>query len=70
MLGSYPIHKAGVSMKRWSDGVPMSKLQRSTDQSVVWYCKSCEKSTMAQVPHNVSEALRCPECGTLKESRD
>jgi len=70
MLGAHPIQKAGVPMKRWSDGVPVRKLRRPTEQSVVWYCKTCEKSTIAQVPHNVSEALRCPECGTLKDSRD
>jgi rubrerythrin len=57
-------------MKRWSGGITMNRLRRKTDQSVVWYCKSCEKSTIAQVPHNVIQAIRCPACGTLKEARE
>jgi rubrerythrin len=57
-------------MKTWSSAIPHSKLRRPNGQSIAWYCKSCEKSTVAQMPDDISQSIRCPACGVPKETRN
>ena len=57
-------------MKRWAGAIPEGKPRRPSGQSIIWFCKSCEKGTIAQMPENDSESIRCPTCDAPKDARD
>ena len=57
-------------MKRWAGAIPEGKPRRPSGQSIVWFCKSCEKGTIAQMPEDDSQSIRCPTCDAPKDSED